>query len=209
MENPIRVAVVEDDPKICQLMQLIIDGSPGFSCRQVFENCEEAIPALQHDTPDLLLLDVDLPGISGIEGLKALKKDVPALNVIMLTVHEDDETIFQALCHGAVGYLVKGIPPAQLLRALEEAHSGGAPMSAVIARRVVRSFHTPQMKSPLSDREQEVLKLLCVGENYKTIADQLFISANTVKAHIKKIYSKLHVNTRAEAVSKAIRNKII
>ena len=208
MESQIRVAIIEDDPRIRQLLQLIVDGSPGFSCTQDFEDCETAIPDLQANTPDLLLLDVDLPRMSGIDFLKLLSEKLPKLNVVMLTVHEDSETVFNALCAGAVGYLVKGLPPDQLLLALKDAHQGGAPMSAVIARKVVQYFHNSQ-SNPLSARETEVLKLLCEGENYKTIAEKLFISSNTVKAHIKKIYAKLHVNTRAEAVAKAIQKRII
>lgn len=208
MQDLIRVALIEDDPKIRQLLQLIIDGSPGFFCNQAYEDCETAIPELTKQRPDLVLLDVDLPKMSGIEGLRLMKAVMPELNIVMLTVHEDHETVFNALCAGAVGYLVKGIPPDQLLLALRDAQQGGAPMSAVIARKVVQHFHSaPQ--NVLSERETEVLKLLCKGENYKTIAAQLFISSNTVKAHIKKIYSKLHVNNRAEAVAKAIQKKII
>ncbi len=208
MEPPIQVAIVEDDSKIRQLLQLIVDGSPGFSCHQEFEDCESAIPALQQHPPDLLLFDIDLPQMSGIECLKILQGTLPNLAVVMLTIHEDDETVFNALCAGAIGYLVKGIPPDQLLLALQEAHQGGAPMSSSIARKVVRHFHGKNQHS-LSERETDVLKLLCEGENYRTIAEKLFNSSNTVKAHIKKIYSKLHVHTRAEAVAKAIQNKII
>lgn len=208
MENLIRVAIIEDDPRIRQLMQLIVDGSPGFYCQQVFEDCESAIPALEKNTPHLLLLDVDLPKMSGIEGISLIKKIAPDLNIVMLTVHEDDETVFDALCAGAVGYLIKGLPPDQLLLYLKEAYSGGSPMSSSIARKVVRHFHRGQ-NNPLSPRETEVLQLLCLGENYKTIAEKLFVSPNTIKAHIKKIYSKLHVNSRAEAVAKAIQKRIV
>ena len=208
MKDLIKVAIVEDDPKIRQLLQLIIDGSPGFWCEQVYEDCELAIEGLKNHVPDLLLLDVDLPKMSGLEGLRLIKAVVPDLNVVMLTVHEDDETVFEALCNGAVGYLVKGLPPDQLLLYLKEAHAGGSPMSSSIARKVVRYFHGDQ-SNPLSARETEVLQLLCLGENYKTIAEKLFVSSNTIKAHIKKIYAKLHVNSRAEAVAKAIQKRII
>lgn len=209
METLIRVAIIEDDPKIRQLLQLVIDGSPGFYCQDTFEDCESAFDTLQINKPDLLLLDVDLPKMSGIDGLKVIKKQNPDLNIVMLTVHEDDETIFNALCSGAVGYLVKGIPPDRLLLALQEAYEGGAPMSAKIARKVVGHFHRDMNNNPLSEREKEVLQFLCDGENYKTIAQKLFISTNTVKAHIKNVYAKLHVNTRAEAVAKAIQKRII
>ena len=208
MTPDIRVAIIEDDPKIRQLLELIIDGSDGFSCNQTYENCEIAIEGIKNTPPDILLLDVDLPKISGIEGLKLIRKILPELSIIMLTVHEDDETVFNALCSGALGYLVKGLPPHQLLLALKEAYAGGAPMSAVVARKVVTHFHH-NPNTILSGRETEVLSLLCKGENYRTIAKLLFISSNTVKAHIKNIYTKLHVNTRAEAVAKAIQKKLI
>ncbi len=206
--KPIRVAIIEDDADIRQLMTLLIDGSPGYSCVQSFESCEDAIPQLENSPPDLALMDVDLPQMSGIEGVKILNKVLPQLPVIMLTVHEETEIVFDALCAGAMGYLVKGLPPVRLLQAIKEAFEGGAPMSASIARKVVRSFH-PGLQNPLSEREREVLKMLCDGENYKTIAAQLFISTNTVKAHIKNIYSKLHVHTRAEAVSKALQHRLV
>ncbi len=208
MKPNIQVAIIEDDPKIRQLLQLIIDGSPGFACHQAFEDCIVALDSLENNAPDLLLLDVDLPKISGIEGLKKIRKIIPDLTVIMLTIHEDDETVFNALCAGAVGYLIKGLPPDQLLVALKEAYTGGAPMSTPIALKVVKHFHQNQ-SSLLSERETEVLSLLCKGENYRTIAQQLFISTNTVKAHIKNIYKKLQVNTRAEAVATALQKKII
>ncbi|GAB4256798.1 MAG: response regulator transcription factor [Saprospiraceae bacterium] len=208
MEKPVRVGIIEDDPQIRQLMQLIIDGSPGFSCLQVWESCERALPDLKTDCPDVLLMDIDLPGMSGIEGVGELRKLNPQLPVVMLTIHDDNEAVFDSLCAGAVGYLVKGLPPVQLLAAIREAHAGGSPMSAAIARKVVRSFETSR-HNPLSDREQEVLSMLCDGENYRTIAEALFISVNTVKAHIKNIYEKLQVHTRADAVRTAIRNRLI
>ena len=208
MEKPIRVAIIEDDHDIRQLMRLIIDGSPGFSCLQTWESCEAAIPALEKNTPDLVLMDIDLPQMTGIEGARILKEKLPHLHVLMLTVHEGSEAVFDSLCAGAVGYLVKGLPPVQLLSAIREAHEGGSPMSAAIARKVVRSFQ-PNLPNPLSEREKEVLKMLCEGENYKTIAAALYVSANTVKAHIKHIYEKLQVHTRAGAVKMALKNRIV
>lgn len=204
----IKVAIIEDDQGIRQLMQLIVDGSPGFECQQAFEDCKSGIPALIESPPDIVLMDIDLPEMSGIVGVTWLKEKLPEVNVIMLTVHEDSDAIFDSLCAGAVGYLVKGLPPVQLLQAIEEAYNGGSPMSSSIARKVVQSFQ-PKVANPLSDREQDVLKLLCKGENYKTISNALFISANTVKAHIKHIYEKLQVHTRAEAVGKALKNRLV
>lgn len=208
MNDAIKVGIIEDDSEIRQLLQLLINGSPGFSCLQTFVDCESAMAPLLANPPDLLLMDVDLPGISGIEGVKQLKEKLPDLDIVMLTVHEDQETIFQALCAGAVGYLVKGLPPVKLLQCIQEAYEGGSPMSTSIARKVIGHFH-PQQNNPLSKREIEVLKMLCDGENYKTIAQLLFISTNTVKAHIKNIYTKLHVNNRAEAVSEAIKKRLV
>ena len=208
MQDVINVGLVEDDDDIRQLMSFLINSSPGYSCVQAYESCEQAIEAFVLNTPDLVLMDIDLPGMSGIEGVGLLKEKLPDLNIVMLTIHEDEEAVFDSLCAGAVGYLVKGLPPVELLDAIKETHKGGAPMSPAIARKVIRSFQ-PNLPSPLSVREKEVLQKLCNGDNYKTIASALFISTNTVKAHIKNIYTKLNVNTRAEVVSKAIRKKLI
>ncbi len=205
--NPsIRVAVIEDDPGIRQLMEVLLDGSPGFSCVHSFEALEDALPEMVAASPCIILMDIGLPGMSGIEGARLLRERMPDVPVVMFTIHEDEEAVFDSLCAGAVGYLVKGMPPVQLLAAIREAYEGGAPMSPSIARRVVRSFH-PSVPNPLSDREREVLQKLVDGESYRTIAESLFISSNTVKAHIKHIYEKLHVHSRAEVVKKAIKNR--
>ena len=208
MQTSIQVAIIEDDPDIRQLMQLIVDGSPGFICRQAYDSVESGVPALLAKPVDVVLMDIDLLKLSGIEGLKWLRKEKFPGNTIMLTIHEDDDAVFDSLCAGAVGYLVKGLPPVKLLSAIQEAHEGGSPMTANIARRVVQSFRVKE-SSPLSEREREVLKLLCEGENYRTISEALFISTNTVKAHIKNIYEKLQVHTRAEAVGKALRERLV
>lgn len=204
----IKVALIEDDPEIRQLMQLLIDGSPSFECKQVYADVATALADLPKHTIDVLLMDIDLPGMTGIEGVGVLKRQAFKGAIIMLSVHEDDEAVFDSLCAGAIGYLVKGLPPVQLLAAIEDAHQGGAPMSPHIARRVIQTFQRPQNHS-LTNREKEVLEHLCEGENYRSIAEKLFISANTVKAHIKNIYEKLQVNTRAAAVKKAIQQKIV
>lgn len=205
---PIHVSIIEDDDEIRQLLQIIISGSPGFVCNQAYADSESGLAGVQAQVPDVLLMDIDLPGMSGIEAVGQLKTRLPQLPIIMLTVHEDTASVFDSLCAGAIGYLVKGIPPVQLLAAISDAHQGGSPMSPAIARRVVRSFQ-PQHSHQLSDREVEVLGLLCQGDNYNTIAKQLFISKNTVKSHIKNIYEKLQVNTRAEAVIKATKDRIV
>ncbi len=207
-EKIIKVAIVEDDSDIRKLLSLIIDGSPGFECRQTYSNCEDAIENIPKDPPDVVLMDIDLPKLSGIEGIRILKEQLAKTDFLMLTIKEDDESVFQSLCAGATGYLVKDIPPANLLLSIKDVVNGGSPMSAAIARKVTMSFHK-NTNSPLSERETEVLKRLCDGENYKTIADAIFVSGNTVRAHIKNIYKKLHVKSRAEAVAKAINNNLL
>ena len=204
----INVAIVEDDVEIRQLMQLIINGSPGFHCEQAYEDCETAIPALLKSPPDIVLMDIDLPGINGVEGVKKIRKSNDSIFILMLTIHDESEEVFNSLCAGANGYLIKGIPPVELLKSLKEVYEGGAPMSPTIATMVVKYFHLSR-ETNLSARELEILKLLCDGENYSAIAEHLFISKNTVKGHIKSIYKKLHVNNRAEAVLKAHKSRLI
>lgn len=204
----IKVAIVEDDKEIKNLLTLIIDGSPGFECKQSYANCEDAVKNIPQYPPDVVLMDIDLPKTTGIEGVKLLKESLPETDFIMLTIKEDDDSVFNSLAAGATGYLLKDIPPVQLLQSIKEVVEGGSPMSPMIARKVFGSFRKC-VESPLSERETEVLKRLCNGENYRTIADALFVSGNTVRAHIKNIYKKLQVNTRAEAVSKAINEKLI
>ena len=146
--------------------------------------------------------------MSGIEGVKILKEKLPETDFIMLTVQEDNESVFNSLCAGATGYLLKDTPPAALLAAIKEVKEGGSPMSPSIARRIISSFR-PNLESPLSKRESEILEMLCNGDNYKTIADALFISGHTVRAHIKSIYRKLQVNSRGEAVNKALKDRLV
>ncbi|MBK8965946.1 MAG: response regulator transcription factor [Lewinellaceae bacterium] len=209
MPDPlIHVAIVEDDPEIRQTLALIINGTPGFSCIFSYADCESAIADLPGHFTDVVLMDIELPGITGIEGVKRLRPQMPRADFIMLTIRHDDEAIFESLCAGATGYLVKDTPPAELLDAIREVRQGGAPMSAAIARKVIRSFRQTS-PSPLSDRETEILRLLSDGQHYRSIAEQLFLSPHTVKTHIKNIYEKLQVHSRAEAVRKALGDKLI
>jgi len=198
----ISVSIVEDNDEIRQTIALIIDGTPGFNCKHSFENAEAAVKEIPDLAVDVVLMDIDLPGISGISGMKKIKEKCPEIDFIMLTIHKDSDIVFRSLCAGASGYLVKETPPAELLRSIREVYNGGAPMSTSIARKIIDSFHR-KVKSPLSERESEILQLLCDGLNYKAIAEDKFISPATVKTHIKNIYRKLEVNNRAEAVSKA------
>lgn len=207
--NNLRIGLVEDDPEIRSLFRMIINRAEGFSCIMVAENGRTALQDIPEFQPDLVLMDIGLPDISGIHVVALLKEKMPDLDIIMLTVQEDDESIFESLCAGAAGYLVKETRPQELLEAIREVKAGGAPMTARIARRVIGSFRQQSKENPLSQREMQVLRGLCDGENYKTLADQLFVSSNTIKGHIKNIYRKLEVNNRAAAVKKAIREGLV
>ncbi|KAA3611988.1 MAG: DNA-binding response regulator [Calditrichaeota bacterium] len=208
MAEEIQVAIIEDDNEIRQLMTLIIDGSPGYICKHSYSSCEMAMDNLKKSPPHVVLMDIDLPGMSGIEGVKCLKDELPEIDCLMLTVQDDDDSIFNSICVGATGYLLKDTSPTEILKAIEEVHNGGSPMTASIARRIISSFK-PEKGTILSGREVEILRHLCDGENYKVIAEKLHISGHTVRSHFKNIYKKLHVSTRAEAVRKAISDKLI
>lgn len=207
LSDTIHIALVEDDNEIRQTLHLIIDGSAGFSCKYAFPDGESALASIPNLPVDVVLMDIDLPGKSGIEVTRILKQQCKNIDFIMLTVQSDDDSIFESLCAGASGYLLKDTNPADLLLHIKEVFDGGSPMSSQIARRIINSFRI--IENPLSERETEVLKILSKGFNYKDVANQLFLSPHTVKTHIKNIYSKLHVNNRAEAIYKAIKQKLI
>lgn len=203
-----RVLLVEDDPDIRSGLSLLIGGTEGYRVVGACASCEEALEALGRETADVILLDIELPGISGLEGLPKLRAAAPQADVVMLTVHEDDQSIFAALCGGASGYLVKTTSPPRLLAALAELRERGAPMSPGIARRVAESFRRPA-GSILTKREREILAQLCDGQSYKMIAAALYISQETVHSHLKSIYRKLEVNSKSEAVGKALRERLV
>ncbi|MFK7920792.1 MAG: response regulator [Bacteroidia bacterium] len=204
----IDVGIVEDDEDIRSALALIIDGTPGFICEQTFNSCEEAIPRILEHQPDVVLMDINLPGMTGIEGVKKLKPQLEKTDFIMLTIQLDDHSVFESMRSGATGYLLKNTPSHTLLQAIKDVYAGGAPMSTQIARKVLTSFRR-KVETPLSERETEILTELCQGHNYKVIAEALFVSGHTVRTHIKNIYKKLHVNSRAEAVRKAIKDKLV
>ena len=204
----ITVSIVEDDTEIRESLALLINGTPNFSCISTFGSCEKAIKGILKDPPDVVLMDIGLPGMSGIEGIKRLKEKMPDIDILVLTIQSDDKVVFEALCAGACAYLMKDTPPAQLLDAIMETNDGGAPMSTKIARMVVESFQITTQTS-LTNRETEVLTHLCKGKSYKMIADDLFISEETVRRHIKNIYRKLEVHSKSEAVAKAFREKLV
>jgi DNA-binding NarL/FixJ family response regulator len=211
----IEVAIVEDNHIIREGLAALINGTSGYKCVGDYFDCESFLLDLEKIDPDVVLMDIALPGISGIEGVKKATEKKPGLDVLMLTIYEDSEKVFDALCAGACGYLVKKTPPSRLLEAIKEVNEGGSPMSSRIARQVITAFKDGNISSDeesdfnLSLREKEVLTLLGEGNNYKEIADELFISVDTVRHHIRNIYKKLHVHSRSEAVAKAIRRKLI
>ena len=209
----IRVAIVEDDRATREGLAALIGGDPGFLC---IWQCGSVEAAIQHlaDSPDVLLLDIHLPGIPGSEGVRMFRERRPDIQVVMLTVFDDADRVFESICNGACGYLLKKTAPKELLEAIYQAHHGGAPMTPEIARKVITLFRQtapppPKAEHGLSSREVEVLTLLAEGYSYVNIAARLAVTVNTIRNHIRSIYEKLHVNTSSEAVSKAIRNRII
>lgn len=212
-DEPLTVAIVEDRRELRESLAVLIGGSPGFRLTGAFRSMEEALPALQRETPRVALLDIGLPGMSGIEGARLLKQRHPELVVLTLTVFDDDDNIFDALCAGASGYLLKDTPPARLLDGLREAATGGAPMSPGVAQRVLalfRSVRPPEREDyALTPHEQRLLGLLVEGHSYKSAAAALGVSVNTVAFHVKRVYDKLQVHSKSEAVSKALRQRLV
>lgn len=204
----ISVVIVEDDSEIRESLELLINGTPDYECLKSFEDAETALKWLNEEIPDVVLMDIGLPGISGIEAIKRIKQKYPSLDVLVLSIHENDEYVFDALCAGATGYLTKDTPPNKIMDGIKEVYEGGAPMSSQIARMVIDSFKI-KPSPELTKRETEVLTDLCNGSSYKMIADNLFISEETVRKHIKNIYRKLEVHSKSEAVAKAIRDHLV
>ena len=208
----INVAIVEDNNTIREGLAALINGTKEYKCIGNFKSCEDYFEKLDLFDVDVVLMDIGLPGMNGIEGVKRTKQINPDVNILMLTIYEESEVVYDALCAGACGYLVKKTPPAKLVEAIRDIYDGGSPMSSQIARQVINSFRTERSFDSLynlSVREKEVLTLLSDGNNYQEIGEQLFISVDTVRHHIRNIYKKLHVHSQSEAVAKAIRKKLI
>lgn len=198
----ITVAIVEDVKDIRESLQALISGMPGFCCIGAYATAELAILSVPKNIPDVILMDIHLPGMNGVEAVKRIKGTFPQINFVMCTVFDDEENIFLALRAGAGGYILKNNNPIKILDAIKEVHEGGAPMSASIAKRVINSFHQITLKhADLSNRELEVLQLLSSGLLYKEVASKLGLSVETIRSHCRKIYEKLHVNTRLEAIN--------
>ena len=212
-DTPVKVAIVEDERDIRECLTFLINGTDGYECTGSYRSMEEALEKLGHQLPDVVLSDIGLPGMDGIAGIRILKQRYPDLLILMLTVYDDDERIFDAMCAGASGYLLKKTPPAKLLESLKEAVGGGAPMSPEVARRVIALFR--DIRPPdradyqLTPHETRLLKLFVEGHIYKTAAAELGVSVNTVNFHVRNIYEKLQVHTRSEAVAKAIVNRLV
>ncbi len=211
-DQPIRVAIVEDDKSTRQGLALLIGGTLGYECAGEFRSVEDALRSVIPE-PHVLLLDIHLPGMLGSDGVKLFREKYPAVQIVMLTVFEEQEKVFESICNGACGYLLKKTAPARLLEAIAEAHQGGAPMSPEIARKVITLFRNmppvEKQDQPLTPQEVRLLGLLAEGYSYQNAAGQLDITTNTVRNHIRSIYDKLHVHSKSEAVSKALRNRII
>jgi DNA-binding NarL/FixJ family response regulator len=211
----INVAVVEDNHNIREGLKILIDGTEGYSCVAAYPSCEAMIKNINKLKPDVLLMDIGLPGMNGIEGIKQIKALIPDLTILVLTIYEENDLIFDAICAGASGYLVKKTPPSKLLEAIQDAYLGGAPMSSNIARKVVDLFLRKSQSEPQNDstiltpREKEILGSLIEGNSFKAIADSLLISIETVRFHFRNIYKKLHVHSQSAAVAKAIKEKLI
>ena len=209
----IKVLLYEDNPQLREGLTMLISGSDGFEVVAAYKNCENVVDEVSAFDPDVVLMDIDMPGVNGIEGLKRIRAVNEKVKVLMLTVFDDNQNVFQAISNGANGYILKKTPPARLLEYIAEANTGGAPMTASIATQVLKMFANMNTKQGedyhLSDREKQVLQLLVDGYSYKMIAAEMFIAIDTVRSHIKKIYEKLHVNSKSEAVAKAFKDRIV
>jgi len=213
LENDIKVAIIEDRREIRDGLSAMINFTDGFSCVGSYRSMEEALHQIDRAQPDVVLSDIGLPGMDGIEGVKILKEKYPSLTILMLSVYDDNERIFDALCAGATGYLLKKTPPAQLMDSLRDAMNGGSPMSPEIARKVVtlfRDFRPPErVDYDLTPHELRLLKLLVEGHSYKTAALELNVTVNTISFHLKSIYEKLQVHSKSEAVAKALQHRLV
>jgi DNA-binding NarL/FixJ family response regulator len=211
----IKVAIIEDQHKFREYLAALIDGSEGFHSAGSYRSMEEALDGIRRtaDLPDVVLVDIGLPGMDGIEGIRLLRERFPKLMLVANTIYDSDERIFDALCAGANGYLLKKTPPARLLDSLKEVMTGGAPMTPEVAHQVIALFREirPREKpdEELSPHELRLLEMLAEGHNYETAAAELKVTTHTISFHLQRIYEKLHVHSKTEAVAKALRNRLI
>ena len=210
----IKVAIFDDNKNLLDSLFQLINGSPGFICVGAFPNCNELVSDIKRSRPDVVLMDIEMPGMTGIEAVLLIKENFPEVKILMETIFEEDEKVFGSICNGAEGYILKNTPPVMILDAIREVYEGGAPMTPSIASKVLKMFrsHTGRVKDNslnLTTREKEILSCLVEGMSYKLIADKCFISIDTVGGHIRHIYEKLQVHSKSEAVVKAIKRNII
>ncbi len=209
----IKVVIIEDLRDIREGLAALLNGTEGFRCVGKFGSVEEALRNIHRDVPDVVLSDIGLPGMDGIEGVRLIKEKYPEMTILMLSVYNDNERIFDALCAGASGYLLKKTPPSRIVESLNEAMNGGAPMSPEIARKVITLFRDvrppERVDYDLTPHEQRLLRLLVDGHTKKTAAAEIGVSFNTVSFHLKRVYEKLQVHSKSEAVAKALRNRIL
>jgi DNA-binding NarL/FixJ family response regulator len=210
----IRVTIFEDNNSLRNSLYQLIDGSDGFTCAGAFADCLDLLHNIEETKPDVVLMDIQMPGINGIEAVKILREKYPDLKILMQTIFEDNEKIFQSILAGASGYILKNTSPSRILDFIKETYEGGAPMSPTVATKVLKivALQSPSAKSDtfnLSEREKEILSCLVKGMSYKLIADACFISIDTVRGHIRNIYEKLHVHSKGEAIATAIKGNIV
>lgn len=214
VRGPLRVAIVEDDAAMSGGLAALIDSNAGYRCAGRYGSVEELLRRPPARDVDVILLDINLPGVDGAQGVRLLRERFISTEVLMLTVYADEQRVFESICNGAVGYLLKKTPPAKLLEAIREAANGGAPMSPEIARKVVTLFRTArgdhaERNDVLTPQEVRLLQLLAAGHSYGAAGDELDISINTVRSHVRNVYDKLHVHSKSAAVTKALRNGLI
>ena len=210
----IRVVIFEDNQSLRNGLFQLINGSDGFNCVDTFSNCDHLIERIEKTKPNVVLMDIEMPGISGIEGVRIIKEKFPGIKILMETIFDDDDKIFQSICAGAEGYILKHTSPVEILESIKEIHEGGSPMTPSIANRVLKMVKEKESKSrktdfDLTQREKEILTCLVEGLSYKMTADTCAVSIDTVNTHIKNIYKKLQVHSKSEAVVKAIKGKIV
>lgn len=213
----IRVTLFEDNKGLCRALTHLIESSDDMMVSGVFYNCAHVLRDIAQSNPDVVLMDIDMPEVNGIEGVKMIRKQFPGMRILMQTVFDDDEKIFESIAAGASGYILKNIAPENMLQSIREVHAGGAPMTPSVAAKVLVMFQNNALKigdQPnhedfnLSKREMDVLRCMVEGMPYKNICDELNVSYNTVRSHVQKIYDKLHVSSNTEAVSKALKTKL-
>jgi DNA-binding NarL/FixJ family response regulator len=210
----IHLLIYEDNAVLRDGLAMLLNGTEGFRVLATYRNCKNVEAEVQEQKPDVVIMDIDMPGCDGIEGVRRIRQQDEQVKILMLTVFDDNKNIFEALKAGANGYMLKKTPPSRLLEAIQDVHQGGAPMTSSVASQVLQMFakqnlQVKTVENNLSDREKEVLQLITNGYSYKMIAAEMFISVDTVRSHIKNIYEKLHVNSKSEAVAKAFRDKIL